>query len=276
VFQAAEAMIVAFQGLDKALCASVDSKIEPIMLLEDIEAGSIRAWLGNQLNRVDDEALKDMEWKPLVGKYLVRAKYAFIRWSNKEGPDQNLLGLAKELGAIASETDVRHVPDYAPPSIQDLREGIKKIDDAKAFLLPADKMSLSSDTEGEVKFNLAVRWDDAELSAFIVRETTKFENMPMTLIVKKPDYLGKSKWDFRHGRKAISARIEDLEWVNDFQNRKIDVRPGDALKCLVRMEHRYGYDNELIDEEITVTKVEGVMVDIAKQDRLDLDDGGKA
>lgn len=68
VFQAADAMVRAFQALDRALCAAVDSRIEPIMLLEDIEAGSIKAWLSSQLNRIDDEAIKDLDWRPLVGK----------------------------------------------------------------------------------------------------------------------------------------------------------------------------------------------------------------
>ena len=49
------------------------------MVLEEIETGSIKIWLGNQLNRVDDDALKKLDWKPLVGKYLVRAKYVFYK-----------------------------------------------------------------------------------------------------------------------------------------------------------------------------------------------------
>jgi hypothetical protein len=272
VFQAADAMIRALQGLDKTLCAAVDSQIDPVMVLEDIEAGSIKAWLGNQLSRVEDEGLKTLDWKPVVGKYLVRAKYAVIRWSNKEGTDGNILGLAKELRTIATETDIRHVPDYAPPSVQELAEGVRRIDVAKDFLLPSDSMALISDSEGSVDFNLAVKWDDQTLTDLSVKETTKFEKMPVTLIVKKPDYLGKSKWDFRFGKKAISAKIEDEPWLLRFQTRAVDVRPGDALKCLATIEHRYGFDNELIAEEYTITTVEGVLANQLQQGSLGLDD----
>jgi len=94
-----------------------------------------------------------------------------------------------------------------------------------------------------------------------IKETKKFENMPMNLIVKKPDYLGLSKWEFRHGTKTILARMSHESWLLDFQNRKFDIRPGDALSCIATVEYFYGYDNELIKEAYTVTKVEKVLVD---------------
>ncbi len=270
VFKAADAMITAFQSLDRTLCAAVDSKIEPVMMLEDIEAGSIKAWLGNQLTRIDDDGLKTLDWKPLVGKYLVRAKYAVIRWSNREDVSGDILHLAREIRAIAAETDVKHLPDYAPPSIQELVDGVKGIDVAKGFLSTQDKMSLSSDDEGSVDFNLSIRWDEQELLDLSVKETTTFEKMPMTLIVKRPDYLGKSKWDFRFGKKTLSAKIEDQDWLIRFQSRDVDVRPGDALKCLATIAHKYGFDNELISEDYTVTRVESVLINEIRQDSLPL------
>ena len=270
VFRAADAMIRAFQGLDRALCASVDAKIEPIMLLEDVEAGSIKAWLSQVLVRTDDEALKTLDWRPLVGRYLVRAKYAVIRWSNKDRPGLDLLGLAKELATLASETDVRHMPDYAPPDLQNLAETMQRIDEVKDILGSGDGMLLEEPGSDPVRFNLSVRWDQKELESLAVKDTTKFENMPMTLIVKRPDYLGTSKWDFRFGKKSISARIEDVNWLSDFQSRQIDVRPGDALRCLVTIEHRYGFDNEMISENHVITKVDGVSPNQLKQDNLNM------
>ncbi len=76
VFRAADKMIQALQRVDEALCASIDTSIKPVMMLEDIEAGSIRIWLKNVLETADDQAIKELDWKPAVGKYLVRGKYA--------------------------------------------------------------------------------------------------------------------------------------------------------------------------------------------------------
>ena len=270
VFRAADVMIRALQSLDQTLCAAVDPHIEPIMVLEDIEAGSIKVWLANVLSRVDDGALKELDWKPAVGKYLVRAKYAVIRWTNKEGPEASLLGLAREIRTIAAETDVRHIPDYAPPSIQELATTAKQIDAAKDVLLPGDTISLIAPDEPPLDFNLSMRWSPEELSELTVKETTKFEKMPMTLIVKRPDYLGVSQWDFRFGKKAVSAKIEDRKWLTDFQTRQVDVRPGDALRCVVTIEHKYGFDNELISEDYTVTEVLAVLENQVTQSGLNL------
>lgn len=268
IFQAATLMIQAFQALDRSLCQSIDSKIEPTMVLEDIEASSVKIWLKNILERVDDEALKKLDWKPLIGKYLVRAKYAYIAWSNKEHEGQGLLELAKELQAIGQEVDIKHIQDVSPPSINELAEVTKIVDEAKQLLLPTDRISYIPKDEPPIFFNLTARWTEEELSALSVKETTKSQNMPLTLIVKRPDYLGKSKWEFRFGKKPVSAKIEDELWLTEFQNRRVDIRPGDAIRCIVTIEYKYGYDNELIDEEYTITAVKGVVENQLKQ--LDL------
>jgi len=257
VFRAADLMIRALQNLDKTLCGAIDSHIEPIMLLEDLETGSIKAWLKNALQSTDDQALKDLDWKPAVGKYLARAKYAYIRWANKDGG--SIVDLAREIKGIAEETDVKHIPDYAPPSLQDLADSALEIDKAKAQLEPLDRIQYITDKGESIEFDLAIRWSPEELSELSVRETTKFESMPLNLIVKKPDYLGTSKWEFRHGKKSISAKIDDGDWLSRFQGREIDVRPGDALRCLVTIENSYGFDNELIKETYSITKVEDVL-----------------
>jgi hypothetical protein len=203
-----------------------------------------------------------------MGRHFSRCPY--IKWSNKERG--TLLDLAKELRSIASETDVRHLPDYAPPSINELAASVGEIDNAKSLLIEGDSVSYVP-VEGEpTDFDLAITWAPEELDEILIKEVVKFERMPMNLIVKKPDYLGESKWDLRHGRHPIAARIEDSSWLQKFQARRIDVRPGDALKCLVTVENHYGYDNELIREDVTVTRVDAVLENQIRQETFFDDD----
>ncbi len=77
-------------------------------------------------------------------------------------------------------------------------------------------------------------------------------------------------WELRHGKRSISAKIEHEEWLREFQSRRVDVRPGDALKCAVRIEMMYGHDNELINEKYYVEKVQGVLENQYKQPALPL------
>lgn len=269
VFLATHEFIRACQRLDEELVDAIDTSIETVMVLEDIEASSLKTWLRNALVATDDNALKDMDWKKQVGKYLVRAKYAVIRWMDDETAPRNLPALAREIQAIAQETDVRHLPDYRAPSPDALLNAVRDFQSVKELLTAGDKASIET-TGRKLEMNLSVRINVEDIEALAVKETIEFPPSTMILPVKKPDYLGESKWELRHGKKSISAKIDDADWLARFQSRAVDVRPGDALKCTVKIEHLYGHDNELVSERYTITKVIDVLVDNYRQEILDL------
>ena len=249
------------------LAHSVDSSISPIMVLEDIEVGSLKIWLKNTLKSTDDQALKDMDWRPAVGKYLVRAKYVVLRWIDQDDAPRNLQDLRKEIRDLAAETDARRLPDYAPPDPSGLIEVAKQLQDAKKMLGPNDRIFLEG-VDGKVEVDLTVDINAEELADLATKETIKMPPAEMILAVKKPDYLGNSKWELRHGKRSIAVRMEDTTFVEQFQNRKQDVRPGDALRCLVSVEMRYGFDNELISETYAVATVIEVLEDLNDQDEM--------
>lgn len=270
VFIALQTFIRACERLDRELITTIDSNIETVMVLEDIEAGSIRVWLRNLLMSTDDEAIKSLDWKPAVGKYLVRAKYAVLRWTNTGAP-KDLPSLAREIQDLARETDVRHMPDYSPPTPKALLDAIRDFESVKELLVKGDVAKIISD-DGNLEMNMTVRLDVEAIEALAVKETIRSPATLMILTVKKPDYLGDSKWELRHGKRTVSAKIEDENWLRRFQNRGVDVRPGDALKCEVIIELLYGHDNELLMERYTVTRVFDVLADSYRQVSL-FDDG---
>lgn len=259
VFAATHDFIKACEALDDELVQSIDSSIETILVLEDIQSGSIKTWLRNSLAATEDDALKQLDWKPLVGKYLVRAKYAVIRWIDDESTPRSLPELRREIQQIAAETDVRHLPDYSAPSPTALVAAIRNFQAVKERLVPGDRATLLT-SDGNIDFNLSVSLPIEDIEALAVARTIEVPPAEMILPVKKPDYLGESKWELRHGRRNISATIEDMDWLRQFQNRQVDVRPGDALRCTVRMEYLYGFDNELLTERYTVLAVIEVMI----------------
>ncbi|MFI4986212.1 MAG: hypothetical protein ACHQF3_02125 [Alphaproteobacteria bacterium] len=261
VFLAINDFVRGCERLDAELAHGIDSNIETVLILEDIEAGSIRVWLRNALRAVEDDALKTLDWRPVVGKYLVRAKYAIIRWMNDGSAPKSLPALAKEIQTIAAETDVRHLPDYQAPSPTALLTAVRDFQGAKEQLSAGDRATFISGEGDSVEMNLSIRWDIENIEEMAVKETLTFPPAPMILAVKKPDYLGDSKWELRHGKRTISAKIDDMDWLKRFQNRQVDVRPGDALKCEVKIEHLYGHDNELLLERYKIIRVIDVLVD---------------
>lgn len=268
VFAATFDFIKACERIDRELLSTIDSSLETVLMLEDIEAGSIKTWLRNALSAVDDDGLKKLDWRPLVGKYLVKAKYAIIRWTETVDAPRRLPELAKEIQTIAAETDVRHLPDYRAPAPQALVQAIRDFQGVKDHLLPSDKATYIPSDGPAIEMNLSFRLDLSSIEELAVKETITFAAAPMILAVKKPDYLGDSKWELRHGKRSIAAKIEDGNWLNRFQNREVDVRPGDALKALVQIEHLYGHDNELLTERYTLVRVLDVLVNAYQQDSL--------
>jgi hypothetical protein len=268
VFLAINDFISGSERIDAELVSTIDAHIETVMVLEDIESGSIKVWLRNVLHATDDEALKKLDWKAAVGNYLVKAKYVIIRWIDGDPANRNLPALAKEIQAIAIDTDVKHLPDYRAPSPAALLNAARDFQGVKERLTPGDRAIYIPAIGPPVEMNLSIRLNVDDIEAMAVRETMTFPIAPMILAVKKPDYLGESRWELRHGKRTISAKIEDTTWLKRFQGREIDVRPGDALKCEVRIEHLYGHDNELLTERYTIVRVLDVLADSYRQPSL--------
>src|SRR5438067_135461 len=99
VFRAMTDLIESFQYFDRQLVQSIDVSIQPVLLLEDIEGGSVKTWLRSVVSSADDTALIEGDWKKLVGRYLYRAKYAAIRFL--EGKTQ--ISDRKQLKELESE-----------------------------------------------------------------------------------------------------------------------------------------------------------------------------
>jgi hypothetical protein len=271
VFEATHEFIKACERLDHELVQCIDSSIETVLILEDIQSGSIKTWLRNALTSIEDDALKTLDWKLLVGKYLVRAKYAVLTFIDKETENRSLPDLRKEIQKIAAETDVRHLPDYRAPSPTALTTAIRDFQSVKERLSEGDRARFLTH-EGDVEMNLSVRFPIEDIEALAVARTIESPETQMILAVKKPDYLGTSKWELRHGRKTIAAKIEDAAWLGRFQRRQVEVRPGDALQCTVKIESLYGFDNELIVEKYTIVSVIEVLENTYRLNELPFED----
>jgi hypothetical protein len=77
-------------------------------------------------------------------------------------------------------------------------------------------------------------------------------------MVRRPDFLGESKWDFRYEKKPFSAKISDEAWLKDFHAGKIDIRPGDALRVTLRETVTYDQNGEVIKEDREILTVLGI------------------
>jgi hypothetical protein len=256
VFRAMASLIDSFHQIDRDLAKSVHVSIAPAILLERIEAGSVRAWLRTILQQADDDALKNLDWKPLVGQYLVRGKHLILRWldgkSTIDGRSQ-LSELQRHLLAIAPAPVAGDLalPEPVPPRA--LMDDLQRLGDAFKQLGPGDAAKFVSGDES-TDAPLQFRLEDARIEEILTEAVTE-STSELVLLVKRPDYLGNSRWEFRLGDQAIEAKITDSAWLTRFQSGLVPLKPGDALVARVRSEVSQGFEGNIVSTRHIVVEV---------------------
>ena len=256
VFTAMAQIIQSLQELDKDLIGVLDAGIKPLVLLENIETGSIKTWLKHQIESTDDQAIRELNWKELVGAYLVRAKYLIIKFLEPKSQitsHEEIKELQNMLLIEAENTKVKRFPFYRPIPPERLIGNINNIQNAISPLTKNDKAIYLTKDE-KASFNIGLSISPEMIEEILTKESIENKSI-MILKVKKPDYLGESKWDFIHANKSFSAKIVDVRWLSDFQNRSVTVKPGDSLRAEVQIIVKYGYDNNVVGVQHNILKV---------------------
>ena len=253
-------IIEAFDLFDVDLVQSVDSSIKPVLLLKDLEAGSIKAKLKQGLESISDEGIKNLDWKRIVGEYLVKAKYSLIKWLDGKTEITNrseLQDFEKDLYQLAKETKINQFPIYTPISSAKLITNIERVSTTIQAMGSNGKAVLKLENE-QVTFNSELDISPEAIEDLLTKEQLESKS-EMLLKVKKPDYLGDSKWELRHERKPIDVKVLDNDWLKRFQNREIDVRPGDSLRAEVRTIVKYDYNNEVLAIRYEILEVKDII-----------------
>jgi hypothetical protein len=230
----------------------------------------LKVFLKNVLKRADDEAIKSLDWKKAVGSALLKAKYLTLEYLDSgDGASAAIDDLRTTLRTIATETDIRHLPDYPPIHEGRLVASLDKIQDAKRLLGPGDRLTV--ETDGKVyEVDLTKTWAPAK--ALVVPDTreTRSEG-ELILGIRKPDLLGEAMWQFSHGKFNISAPISDSEWLNRFHARQVPLYSGDSMRCKVAFTYVYDDKGELIEQKTEILEVLEILRAFGPQAGFDFD-----
>lgn len=255
VFDSASHLIQGFELLDAAVATSVDKSFDPLLVLEDVESGSLKVILRNILNSIDDEALKKSDWKQIIGSMLLKAKYIVLEFcDNATDPDMTRMETLKNaLRDLAKQTDIRHLPDYPPINEAKLISAVENIQNAKRDLIAGDKLTIESDGR-RYEVDLTSTQSPARIEATPAIRIRASES-EMILVVRKPDLLKDSMWSFIYQGGSVSAPILDNDWLQLFHSRKIPLFPGDALRCSVGHTYQFDLSDKLIADKVEILKV---------------------
>ncbi|NOZ11108.1 MAG: hypothetical protein GXP09_08740 [Gammaproteobacteria bacterium] len=269
VFKTMSGLIDALQKIDRHLLSTMSVSMESTLILEGIEKGSLKAKFRDLIEGVPDEALKDGEIKRILGYFLLKSKYKIIEWcgERKEVSDRKSVKVLEgELLKIAEETDVKRIPAYLPPSTETLLSDINAVQESLSNLESDDNASYSY-RDGITSFNKELNISNEIVRQVLTKEVIASSGIRI-LKVKKPDYLGSSMWQFRYESHAIEAKILQEEWLQKFQSRTEEVRPGDSLKVELKEEIFYGYEGEVVYRHYEIIKVISI-INTQRQKQID-------
>ncbi|MGE4396917.1 MAG: hypothetical protein AB7D34_05615 [Sulfurimonas sp.] len=260
VFKTMAGLIEGMQSIDKHLAQSLNISVNTNLVLEEIQSGSIKAKFRSVIEEIPDTALKNGEIKPIIGHFLHKGKHKILQWCSERDKIENreeVKKLQNEILELAEETDLTHIPAYIPLNEEALLTDINSIQESLLYLEKTDSAKLISN-QVESTFNKDLNISSEVVKEMITREVIISENTKI-LKVKKPDYLGSSKWSFKHEGHTIEAKMLNKEWLVQYQNRLIELHPGDSIKVVLVEETSYGYDNEVVHIDYSVKEVKEIL-----------------
>ena len=252
------------------LASLTDPPLAPTTLaLEGIEVGSYKIRIRYLLEALDDEALRKLDARRIVGSFLVGAKYAILEWMD-EGPKQpggleslrqKIRNIAIRVGIYEIVTEVRrfgvsllpergHIirPAYLVSAIRNFQRAKDELDSKGGAYI--------EDTNGRrQEMNLGVKWTEGDINNLLVSRVEVTPAKTMALDVRKEDYFMGRRWEFNYGRGSMSAWIEDTQWLLNFYGGNVNIRSGDTLVCETRIETAYDIDGRIVEENFFVEKV---------------------
>ncbi|NEO53392.1 MAG: hypothetical protein F6K54_10040 [Okeania sp. SIO3B5] len=257
VFRAMLGLIEFSKVTDNTLIKYLDVEIESNLVLENIQQGSFIVWFKNILKPVD--ANQKINVKSICS-YLGIGKLDIIKFINDRNTINNrseILELQEILKESAQETESNPLDIYTAPSDEELLLIIDKLHKPNYELQEADKLYyLTRNSNFPINRNFSLSEESKENLVF--KDIIK-DDREMILKVKKLDLLGQSKWEFKHGKSRIEAKVADLKWLESFKNRDIVIFPGDAIKAIVEVIEKYDFSGELVSSQYTIKEVIGII-----------------
>jgi hypothetical protein len=251
VLQGAMGMIEALDKLDAVLLSSVNTSLEPVSILNDVQHSSLKLLLARALRKIPDDHLGSLEWKKWAGALLVKGKHLLLQKLNADAPE-----VQKVLSEL--EPDYKAAPSligYHPPRVSDVMDALGDVSKARSAL-PGQKVQVQTEL-GDIYLPECNPNTPIELIA--EPENTITNRGVEFFKVKSPDMLGSAQWTVLRGSRSTKVDMLHKGWLEAYHRREHSVLPGDSLKCA--FEEMISYDalgNE-IERKLAIVEVLAVI-----------------
>lgn len=261
LFRAVTSLVQLIEDVGRQVTNSVHPDARYSLLVEGVHEGSLFTWLKADITQENIE--------PEIRGRILRLATKIPTF---------LFRFLKERETVSSRDEILEFQAMVQAEIEH-----SEVAPIAASPIPASAFAASMQAYGSAMSNLSdkerVRYTDGEnetelnqdfsisedaLEKILVKESVT-QTSEMILKVKKPDYLGQSKWEFRHDKRRIEATIDDMNWLHKFRSHEISILPGDAIRATVRSEVAYSLDNEVIKTEHRILRVIEIIQGVSGQ-----------
>jgi len=249
VLSGATEMIAAIDALDRALLSSVNTSLEPVSILNDVQHSSLKILLARALKSVPDDDLARLDWKEWLGRLLVKGKHMLLQHMDADAP--TIAAVIEEL-----KPDYAAAPGlvgYTPPTVTQAQQALKQVRRARALLTDS---TVTIQTElGSVRLpDLPTEPPEAEpvVAERVVNRGREW------LKVRFPDMLGTAQWTVLRGGRNVRVAVLHQEWLDRYHRREVQLMPGDVLDCDYEETVEYDANQNEIGRSLAIIRVHGV------------------
>ncbi len=244
-------IIESLDALDNLFLSKINTNLEPVSILNDIQHSSLKILLARALKNIPDDSVKNLEWKKWVGNLLVKGKHKLLTYLNAEDEE-----IEKQLKSLSQ--DYANAPNsivgYNPPTLEQTKPILNNIKIARATL---PYSSVSIETENGI---INIPFVDVKIEAPELQQNIFISSGMALFKLKIIDALGDSKWKVIFNDKIEPIKIIDEQWLNEYRNRLINILPQDSLDAEYTQIITYNEKQEILEKTITITKIHKVVM----------------
>lgn len=251
VLAGAMRLIESLDRLDRVLLSSVDTTLEPVSILNDVQHSSLKILLARALRKIPDELVGSLDWKKWVGGLLMKGKYVVLEKLEADAPEvqRALDSLRDDYSAAPTQ-----LAGFDPPRLVAVIEAIDGVNEARAAL--GDCPVLVQTEMGDIVLPRLQVLQAAPEDAAAETITNRGREY---LKVKSPDMLGLSQWAVVRAGRVVRVEVLHRDWLARYQAGEIPLLPGDSLDCAFEESIDYDAGRSEVARRIAVVEIFGVI-----------------
>ena len=237
----------------RALAGNTATTFSLVAILEELPKRSTSVWLRAHSDSSTSEHPSTPDDQTLF-KYLSQGMLTILGWMvGSERP--HFIDLERALRVLVWGTGATSKAAHSLPKSSELVKAITAWRIAKEALLGAESVTIILQ-RGSFPLDLHT---PADAGADLLDSKMTSRGSEMIVVVQSPDYRGTGQWKLKFGDSLFTADCEPGTLLEGFYERELDIRPGDALHCIMKFETLYGLDHEVLSENATILEVKEVL-----------------